>query len=28
VRYGHRASGVADLTGLYERTRAEGFGAK
>jgi len=26
VRYGHRASGVADLTGLYERTRAEGFG--
>jgi len=26
VRYGHRASGVADLMGLYERTRAEGFG--
>jgi aspartyl-tRNA(Asn)/glutamyl-tRNA(Gln) amidotransferase subunit A len=26
VRYGHRASGVSDLTGLYERTRAEGFG--
>ena len=26
VRYGHRASGVDDLMGLYERTRAEGFG--
>jgi aspartyl-tRNA(Asn)/glutamyl-tRNA(Gln) amidotransferase subunit A len=26
VRYGHRASGVDDLIGLYERTRAEGFG--
>jgi aspartyl-tRNA(Asn)/glutamyl-tRNA(Gln) amidotransferase subunit A len=26
VRYGHRAEGVADLLGLYERTRAEGFG--
>ena len=26
VRYGHRASGVSDLIGLYERTRAEGFG--
>jgi aspartyl-tRNA(Asn)/glutamyl-tRNA(Gln) amidotransferase subunit A len=26
VRYGHRAHGVDDLTGLYERTRAEGFG--
>jgi aspartyl-tRNA(Asn)/glutamyl-tRNA(Gln) amidotransferase subunit A len=26
VRYGHRAQGTADLIGLYERTRAEGFG--
>ena len=26
VRYGHRAPGVNDLIGLYERTRAEGFG--
>jgi aspartyl-tRNA(Asn)/glutamyl-tRNA(Gln) amidotransferase subunit A len=26
VRYGHRAPGVDDLIGLYERTRAEGFG--
>jgi aspartyl-tRNA(Asn)/glutamyl-tRNA(Gln) amidotransferase subunit A len=26
VRYGLRASGVDDLIGLYERTRAEGFG--
>src|SRR5207248_4717910 len=26
VRYGHRASGVDDLMGLYERSRAEGFG--
>jgi aspartyl-tRNA(Asn)/glutamyl-tRNA(Gln) amidotransferase subunit A len=26
VRYGHRASGVDDLIGLYERSRAEGFG--
>jgi len=26
VRYGHRAPGVSDLIGLYERTRAEGFG--
>jgi aspartyl-tRNA(Asn)/glutamyl-tRNA(Gln) amidotransferase subunit A len=26
VRYGHRAPGVTDLIGLYERTRAEGFG--
>ena len=26
VRYGHRAAGVDDLIGLYERTRAEGFG--
>jgi aspartyl-tRNA(Asn)/glutamyl-tRNA(Gln) amidotransferase subunit A len=28
VRYGHRAEGIADLMGLYERTRAEGFGAE
>jgi aspartyl-tRNA(Asn)/glutamyl-tRNA(Gln) amidotransferase subunit A len=26
VRYGHRAAGTDDLMGLYERTRAEGFG--
>ena len=26
VRYGHRAEGVDDLIGLYERSRAEGFG--
>ena len=26
VRYGYRAAGVDDLIGLYERTRAEGFG--
>jgi aspartyl-tRNA(Asn)/glutamyl-tRNA(Gln) amidotransferase subunit A len=26
VRYGHRAPGADDLMGLYERTRAEGFG--
>ena len=26
MRYGHRAPGVDDLIGLYERTRAEGFG--
>jgi len=26
VRYGHRAEGIADLIGLYERSRAEGFG--
>ena len=26
VRFGHRAEGPADLTDLYERTRAEGFG--
>jgi aspartyl-tRNA(Asn)/glutamyl-tRNA(Gln) amidotransferase subunit A len=28
VRYGHRASGYRDLADLYERTRAEGFGAE
>jgi aspartyl-tRNA(Asn)/glutamyl-tRNA(Gln) amidotransferase subunit A len=28
VRYGHRASGADDLTDLYERSRAEGFGAE
>jgi aspartyl-tRNA(Asn)/glutamyl-tRNA(Gln) amidotransferase subunit A len=29
VRYGHRASeGVTDLASLYERSRAEGFGAE
>ncbi len=26
VRYGHRASGTHDLIGLYEKSRAEGFG--
>jgi aspartyl-tRNA(Asn)/glutamyl-tRNA(Gln) amidotransferase subunit A len=26
VRYGHRASGYADLAEMYARTRAEGFG--
>jgi aspartyl-tRNA(Asn)/glutamyl-tRNA(Gln) amidotransferase subunit A len=26
VRYGHRAAGQNELIGLYERTRAEGFG--
>ncbi|MEY4880220.1 MAG: glutamyl-tRNA amidotransferase [Pseudomonadota bacterium] len=26
VRYGHRASNVRDLTELYEKSRAEGFG--
>ena len=26
VRYGHRAANPADLTDLYERSRAEGFG--
>ena len=26
MRYGHRASGGGDLTGTYEKTRAEGFG--
>jgi len=28
VRYGYRASEYADLTDMYERTRAEGFGAE
>jgi aspartyl-tRNA(Asn)/glutamyl-tRNA(Gln) amidotransferase subunit A len=28
VRYGHRASGYADLADMYARTRAEGFGAE
>jgi aspartyl-tRNA(Asn)/glutamyl-tRNA(Gln) amidotransferase subunit A len=28
VRYGHRATGYADLKDMYERTRAEGFGAE
>jgi len=28
VRYGHRAAEYADLTDMYERTRAEGFGAE
>ena len=28
VRYGHRASEFADLTDMYCRTRAEGFGAE
>jgi aspartyl-tRNA(Asn)/glutamyl-tRNA(Gln) amidotransferase subunit A len=28
VRYGRRAGGVADITELYERSRAEGFGAE
>lgn len=28
IRYGHRAAEYADLTGLYEKTRAEGFGAE
>jgi len=26
VRYGHRASGVSDLSDLYDRSRSEGFG--
>ncbi|HAJ47455.1 MAG TPA: Asp-tRNA(Asn)/Glu-tRNA(Gln) amidotransferase GatCAB subunit A [Alphaproteobacteria bacterium] len=26
VRFGHRASGPKDIVGLYERSRAEGFG--
>jgi aspartyl-tRNA(Asn)/glutamyl-tRNA(Gln) amidotransferase subunit A len=26
VRYGHRASGVEDITAMYEKTRSEGFG--
>ena len=28
VRYGHRAAGTDDLTDLYEKSRAEGFGAE
>jgi len=28
VRYGYRASDYADLDDMYERTRAEGFGAE
>jgi aspartyl-tRNA(Asn)/glutamyl-tRNA(Gln) amidotransferase subunit A len=28
VRYGHRASGYSDLTDMYRRTRAEGFGTE
>ena len=28
VRYGHRAQGYADLSDMYRRTRAEGFGAE
>jgi aspartyl-tRNA(Asn)/glutamyl-tRNA(Gln) amidotransferase subunit A len=28
VRYGHRAKGTPDLTDLYEKSRAEGFGAE
>ncbi len=28
VRYGHRAETFKDLTDMYERTRAEGFGAE
>jgi len=28
VRYGHRAAEYSDLTDMYERTRAEGFGAE
>ena len=28
VRYGHRAAAYADLTDMYEKTRAEGFGAE
>ena len=28
VRYGHRAAAYADLTEMYEQTRAEGFGAE
>ncbi|RJQ42230.1 MAG: Asp-tRNA(Asn)/Glu-tRNA(Gln) amidotransferase subunit GatA [Gaiellales bacterium] len=26
VRYGHRAAGAGDITGMYEQTRREGFG--
>jgi aspartyl-tRNA(Asn)/glutamyl-tRNA(Gln) amidotransferase subunit A len=28
VRYGHRASGIHDITELYEKSRGEGFGAE
>ncbi len=28
VRYGHRAAGYSDLSDMYKRTRAEGFGAE
>ncbi len=28
VRFGHRAKGVEDVTELYEKSRAEGFGAE
>jgi len=28
VRYGHRAAGYSDLSDMYMRTRAEGFGAE
>jgi aspartyl-tRNA(Asn)/glutamyl-tRNA(Gln) amidotransferase subunit A len=28
VRYGYRAEGYTDLTDMYEKTRAEGFGAE
>ncbi len=28
VRYGHRAKGVHDIVDLYEKSRAEGFGAE
>ncbi|MBV8048326.1 MAG: Asp-tRNA(Asn)/Glu-tRNA(Gln) amidotransferase subunit GatA [Paludibacterium sp.] len=28
VRYGHRAAGYTDLIDMYEKTRAEGFGAE
>jgi len=28
VRYGHRAAGAHDITDLYEKSRAEGFGAE
>jgi aspartyl-tRNA(Asn)/glutamyl-tRNA(Gln) amidotransferase subunit A len=28
VRFGHRAAGIHDITELYEKSRAEGFGAE
>ena len=28
VRFGHRAQGAHDITDLYEKSRAEGFGAE